>query len=248
MIPISDESGRIKRLPIVTVTLIALNVAVFLYQMGLNQRELQQFVMQFGVVPLEVTRGQDRPPLLPPGLPIEFTIISSMFMHGGWLHIIGNMLYLWVFGDNIEDALSPLGFLAFYLVTGAAAALSHVFLDPLSTTPTIGASGAVSGVLGGYLLLHPGNRVNSLLILGFFVRVIQLPAFAVLGFWFVLQLFSGLGSLGAEEAGGVAYWAHVGGFVAGFVLMVPIALFTGIRERTSRRRGRFLESDDWRWS
>jgi len=247
MIPISDEGGRIKRFPIVTVVIIALNVAVFLYEeFGLSDRQLQQFVMQFGVVPLEITRGQDRPPLLPPGLPIEFTVLSSMFMHGGWFHIIGNMLYLWVFGDNIEDAISPLGFLIFYLVCGAAAALSHVLLDPLSTVPTIGASGAVAGVLGAYLLLHPGNRVNCLLILWIFIRVIQLPAFVVLGFWFVIQLFSGVGSIGAEEVGGVAYWAHVGGFVAGFVLMIPIALFTGIRERTSHRRGRFLESDDWR--
>lgn len=247
MIPISDEGGRIKRFPIVTVTIIALNIVVFLYEeFGLSDRQLQQFVMQFGVVPLEITRGQDRPPLLPPGLPIEFTILSSMFMHGGWLHIIGNMLYLWVFGDNIEDAMSPLGFLVFYVVCGAAAALSHILLDPNSTVPTIGASGAVAGVLGGYLLLHPANRVNCLLILWIFIRVIQLPAFVVLGFWFIMQLFSGVGSIGAEEVGGVAYWAHVGGFVAGFILMIPIALFTGIRKRTSRRRGRFLEYDDWR--
>lgn len=247
MIPISDEGGRIKRFPMVTVILIALNVLVFLYEeFGLSDRQLQQFVMQFGVVPLEITRGQDRPPMLPEGLPIQFTVISSMFMHGGWLHIIGNMLYLWVFGDNIEDAMSPLGFLVFYLVCGVAAALSHVLLDPVSTVPTIGASGAVAGVLGGYLLLHPTNRINCLLILWVFIRVIQLPAFVVLGFWFVMQLFSGVGSIGAEEVGGVAYWAHVGGFVAGLVLMVPIALFTGVRERSAHRRGRFLESDDWR--
>ena len=247
MIPISDEGGRIKRFPIVTIAIIALNVVVFLYEeFGLSDRQLQQFVMQFGVVPLEITRGQDRPPFLPPGLPIQFTVLSSMFMHGGWLHIIGNMLYLWVFGDNIEEAMSPLGFLVFYLVCGAAAALSHVLLDPLSSVPTIGASGAVAGVLGSYLLLHPGNRVNCLLILGIFIRVIQLPAFAVLGFWFIMQLFSGVGSIGADEVGGVAYWAHVGGFVAGFILMIPIALFTGIRDRPAHRRGRPLEYDDWR--
>jgi len=245
LIPLSDEGGRVRRFPIITVLLIAANVVVFLYQMSLNQRELQSFVLQFGVVPLEITRGQDRPPFLPQGLPVYATVVTSMFMHGGWLHIIGNMLYLWVFGDNIEDALGTVLFLAFYLATGVAAAYAQVVSDPLSTTPSIGASGAVAGVLGGYLLLHPGNRVNSLLIFGFFIRVVQLPAFVVLGFWFILQLFTGVASIGADDVG-VAYWAHVGGFVAGFLLMVPVALVTGIRNRSGRRRGGFLDDHD-RW-
>ena len=239
MIPISDEGGRRRRFPIVTILIIAVNAVVFLYQMSLGSRELQQTVFAYGVVPLEITTGRDLPPRIP--FPIEVTLITSMFMHGGWLHIIGNMMYLWVFGDNIEDALGPFLFPAFYVVTGFAAAFTQIFTDPTSQTPSIGASGAVAGVLGGYLLLHPTNRVNSLLIFGFFIRTIQLPAFVVLGFWFIMQLFSGVASLGVEDVG-VAYWAHIGGFVAGVLLMLPVALFTGVRDR--QRRGPYLEYGD----
>lgn len=242
MIPLSDEGGRRHRFPIITVLLIAANALVFFYQISLPDRQLQTFVMAYGVVPAEITLGRDLPPVIP--YPIEFTLISSMFMHGGWLHIIGNMLYLWVFGDNIEDACHSIPFLGFYVVTGIAAAFTQIITDPMSTTPSIGASGAVAGVLGGYLLLHPSNKVNSLLILGIFTRVIQLPAYVVLGFWFIMQLFSGLGSLGAEGVG-VAYWAHIGGFVAGFVLMVPVKLFTGVADR--QRRDRYLDSPPGRW-
>lgn len=232
MIPISDEGARSHQFPLVTVAIIAANAVVFLYQMTLGDRLLQQFVLAYGVVPLELTTGRDLPPTIP--LPLWFPLLSSMFMHGGWMHIIGNMLYLWVFGDNIEDTLGHLTYLVFYLVCGLAAAGAQILADTSSRVPSIGASGAVAGVLGAYLLLFPGNRVNSLLFLGYFVRVVQLPALLVLGFWIVLQLFSGLLSLGVET--GVAYWAHIGGFAAGIVLIAPVALLRSRRARSPRWR------------
>lgn len=232
MIPISDEGGRLHRFPIVTVLIIAISSAVFLYEMTLSDRSLRQFVMAYGVVPFEITTGRDLTPTIP--WPLWFTLFSSMFMHGGWMHIIGNMLYLWVFGDNIEDRLRPVPYLLFYLVCGLAASGAQILVDPSSRVPSIGASGAVAGVLGAYLLLYPGNRINSLIFFGYFVRVVQLPAVLVLGFWIVLQLFSGLLSLGVET--GVAYWAHIGGFAAGMVLMAPMALLRSRRLRSPRWR------------
>ena len=237
MIPISDEGGRIRRFPIVTILLIVLNAIVFLYQISLPSGQVEQFIMAYGVVPLEITTGRDLPPTIP--YPIDVTLLTSMFMHGGWLHIIGNMLYLWVFGDNIEDTLGPVFYTVFYLVCGFAAAFAQIAADPVSRTPSIGASGAIAGVLGAYLLLHPTNRVNTLLIFGILIRTNQLPAFVVLGFWFVLQLVNGVTSLGVPNSSEVAYWAHIGGFVAGLVLMIPVAIFSGIRGST--RRGRFWQ-------
>ncbi len=233
MLPLSDESGRLSRFPIVTVALILLNVVVFLYQITLPARAEQQFILAYGAVPQEITSGRDLPPLI--DLPIEATLITSMFLHGGWLHIIGNMLYLWVFGDNVEDALSPIPYLAYYLACGVVAGLAQVMFDPYSRVPSIGASGAVAGVLGGYFVLHPTNRVNTLVILGIFIRVVALPAWVLLGFWFILQFFSGVTTTDAA-AGGVAYWAHVGGFVIGMVLMIPVALVNRLRGGTPRRR------------
>jgi len=225
MIPISDEGGRLRRFPVVTVSIIALNAFVFLYEMSLGDRNLQVFVLRYGVIPLEITSGRDLVPTIP--WPIWATLVTSMFMHGGWMHIIGNMLYLWVFGDNIEDALGHGRYLAFYLVCGLAAAGAQILVDPSSRVPSIGASGAVAGVLGAYLLLYPQHRINSLIFLGYFVRMVQLPAMLVLGFWIVLQLFTGLASFGVET--GVAYWAHIGGFAAGMALILPV--FLGRRQR-----------------
>lgn len=222
MIPISDTSHSRQSGPaLVTVALIIVNVLVFLYQVTLSERDQSTFVYQFALIPSEILTGADRPPTSPWGLPS--TLLTSMFMHGGWSHIIGNMAYLWVFGDNIEHTLGKPAYLVFYLVCGLAAAAAHLSQDALSNIPTLGASGAISGVLGAYLLLYPTNGVNCLVIFGFFIRTITLPAVIVLGFWIVLQLFNGLMAPNIE-GGGVAYWAHIGGFVAGMVLAIPIRL------------------------
>lgn len=229
MLPISDTGPRGGRVPIVTVAIITLNVLVFFYQLSLDARALDRSVLAYGVVPFEITSGRDLAPTIP--WPIWTTLFTSMFMHGGWMHIIGNMLYLWIFGDNIEDALGHAVYFAFYLVCGLAAAGAQILADPVSTIPSIGASGAVAGVLGAYLLLYPSHKVNSLIFLGYFVRVVQLPALLVLGFWIVIQLFSGVSSAGAQT--GVAYWAHVGGFFMGMALIVPV--FITQRRRASKR-------------
>jgi membrane associated rhomboid family serine protease len=216
MIPLHDDNPSSSP-PIVTVTFIVACVLVFLWQTTLPPQASQAAVFSFGVVPATLLGGA--------GLPAEiyrvppwFTVLTSMFLHGGWLHLIGNMLYLWIFGNNIEDAMGHARFIAFYAICGIAAALTQALPDPHSTIPMIGASGAISGVLGAYLLLYPHARVLVLIPLGFFTRLIRLPAVLVLGFWFVLQLVSSMAS--ASE--GVAFRAHVGGFVAGVAL---IALF-----------------------
>lgn len=246
MIPISDTADRRSGFPLFNVTFIVLNVIVFLYQVTLategractiqfqGERGFGSpsdcFTFMYAAVPAQITQGVD----LPPGntWPLWSTLLTSMFMHGGWSHLIGNMAYLWVFGDNIEDTLGHLGYLLFYLVCGVLAAAAHILSDPLSDTPTLGASGAISGVLGAYLVMFPGNQVNTLVILGFFFRVIALPAILVLGFWIVLQLFNGV--IGAGGAGGgVAYWAHIGGFFAGMVLILPARIFSR-RRRPNR--------------
>lgn len=232
MIPISDTShSRHSGPALVTIALIIINTLVFLYQVTLPDRELDQFIMRYAMIPAELLTGVDRPPTNPYG--VTSTLLTSMFMHGGWSHIIGNMAYLWVFGDNIEHTLGKAAYLVFYLVCGVAAAAAHLWQEPTSAIPTLGASGAISGVLGAYLLLYPTNGVNCVVIFGFFIRVVTLPALIVLGFWIVLQLFNGL--LAPSIGGGVAYWAHIGGFVAGMLLAIPIRLL------------RRSESQSYRW-
>jgi len=151
------------------------------------------------------------------------TLITSMFLHGGWLHLGGNMLYLWIFGDNVEDRMGHVGFLIFYIITGIAAVMSHILLEPNSSVPLIGASGAIAGVLGAYLVLFPRHRILSLIPFGLFSRFVHVPAIYFLPIWFVLQLISGLVSIAAGQAQGIAWWAHVGGFVAGMVLVFVFA-------------------------
>ncbi|SRR5579884_347597 len=216
MIPISDDPVR-RTVPIITIALILVNVLVFLYELSLGNR-LEGFVQAFGAVPLEITSGRDLPPAAPLGN-VYLTILTSMFMHGGWLHLISNMLYLWVFGDNVEDRFGHLGYLAFYLICGAVATLAQVAIAPDSTLPSIGASGAIAGVLGAYLVMFPSARVRTVLVLGIFILIPRIPALLLIGFWFLLQIVSGLAQIGvAQETGGVAFWAHVGGFIAGAVL------------------------------
>jgi membrane associated rhomboid family serine protease len=234
-LPLKDLNPT-QRFPFVTVALIAANVAVFVYELLLGHG-VQGFITAYGMTPYEITHGADLtgsvtglPIVHTPGPPlVHLTILTSMFIHGGFLHILGNMLYLWIFGNNIEDLLGPLRFFVFYIACGVVAALAHLLTDPGSVVPTVGASGAVAGVLGAYLVVHPRARVLTIVFLGIFIRMMLVPAGVLLVFWFVLQIFSGFGSLGAgARGGGVAWFAHIGGFVAGIVL---VKLMAGRRPR-----------------
>ena len=217
MLPIGDEGEPGSGPPLVTWALLALNVAVFFLEISRPANALQAFVTAWGVVPREYSTGQDLAPLIP--LPFWSTLVTSMFLHGGWLHLGGNMLYLWIFGDNLEHRMGHARFLVFYLLTGLAAGLAHIAFNANSAVPTVGASGAISGILGGYLLLFPKNRVRILTRGG----IMAVPAMYVLGFWIFIQFINSAGSMARTsetgEGGGVAYLAHVGGFVAGLVLV-----------------------------
>ena len=213
MIPIRDQIPT-RTVPVVNYLLIAANILVFILQ-WLAGPDQEALVYQFALIPAQVTAGVD--------LGDVADIFTSMFMHGGLAHIAVNMLYLWIFGDNVEDAMGRGKYLIFYLVGGLVASLTHIFTNPGSTIPTVGASGAIAAVLGAYLVLYPHSRVQTIIPLGFFMRITLLPASIVLGLWFVLQLFSGFLSLGGPDVGGVAFWAHIGGFVAGVVLAKLLA-------------------------
>ncbi len=216
MIPLRDDNPT-SSAPVLTISLIAINVMVFLYQLSLDPRGGQLLVYQFGAIP-SVVFGSNSLPSNIAVIPPVFSLFTSMFLHGGWLHLIGNMLYLWIFGDNIEDAMGKVRFFVFYVLSGLLAAFSHAIISPGSNIPMIGASGAISGVLGAYLVLYPRARVLVLIpLLGFFWRLFYIPAMFVLGFWFLLQIFSG--GLEGSSAGGVAWGAHVGGFIAGMLLV-----------------------------
>ncbi len=215
MLPISDEI-RARTLPFVEYTVIALNVLVFLYEVSLG-RGMQAFIYGFGVIPVEIVTGE---PLrgVPNPVPTYATIFTSMFVHAGWLHLLGNMLYLWIFGDNVEDNVGHFGFLLLYLFSGAAGSFAHILLNPGSTVPTVGASGAISGVLGAYLVLFPSGHIRSLVFIPPVITVARIPALIFIGFWFLMQFMGGLSSLENPQASGVAFWAHVGGFLAGILL------------------------------
>lgn len=208
MIPIRDQIPT-RRVPYVNYILIAANIFVFVLQWlaGANQEEL---VYQFALIPASFRDGFS--------LGNISDIFTSMFMHAGVAHLGGNMLYLWIFGDNVEDSMGHGKYLLFYLLGGLIASLAHIFTNPASQIPTVGASGAIAAVLGAYLILYPSSRVLTIIPLGFFLRMTMVPAAIVLGLWFVLQLFSGVLSMGGPDVGGVAFWAHIGGFVAGVIL------------------------------
>jgi membrane associated rhomboid family serine protease len=226
MIPLRDDVPS-RRLPVVTIGLIIANVAVFLYEIALGPGAERLF-QYLGTIPYEVMHGVDLPP--PTIHPIFLTFFSSMFLHGGYSHIIGNMLYLWIFGDNVEDLMGRIRFIIFYLVCGIVAGLSHVLASSGSQVPAIGASGAIAGVLAAYMVLYPRARVLVLIFFGFFIRSGYLPALLVLGFWFIIQLFSGIASLpGAGRGGGIAWFAHIGGFVAGLALVKLFQKYPPVR-------------------
>ena len=265
MLPLRDANPRL-RFPLLTLALIATNVAIFLlWQPTLDggrnpELENQTFFWCHGLVPYEITHGtalsesgsegaaaiEEDYPQLTDGSELQtylgdecpekdpwLSVLTSMFLHGGWLHLAGNMLFLWVFGDNVEDALGKVGFLIFYLAAGLAASVLPVVLGPGSTIPNVGASGAIAGVLGAYLYLFPHSRVLTAVMLVVFWSVIELPAGLVLGAWFVLQFFQGVAGLASQVNGGVSYGAHVGGFVFGYV--IALVFLRGRRQREMSR-------------
>jgi membrane associated rhomboid family serine protease len=219
MIPIGDDPPPRRAFPIVTFTLIAINVVVFIFELSLGN-SVDALFRSAGVVPQEFAVGQDLPPPAP--LNAHYTtLITSMFLHGGFLHIGSNMLFLWIFGDNVEDRLGHGRYLLFYLICGIGASAAHIYFNWGSRVPSVGASGAIAGVLAGYLLLFPSASIRTLLFLGPFITVTRVPAIIMIGFWFVTQLLAGVASLGrVEQTSGVAFWAHVGGFVIGLPLVL----------------------------
>jgi membrane associated rhomboid family serine protease len=224
VIPLRDANPT-HRTPVVTLGLIVACFVAFAYELGLlatSEASLNAFVLEWGVVPADLGAAWESGDLVSQE---TLTLFTSQFLHGGWLHLLGNMLYLWIFGNNIEDRLGRLRFLVFYLGGGVAAGLAQSLIDPSSTVPMVGASGAIAATLGAYLVLYPRARITTLVFLGFFYQLINVPAIVVLGFWFVLQLLDGLASLGVGSAGGgVAFFAHIGGFVAGAVAVRLFAL------------------------
>jgi membrane associated rhomboid family serine protease len=228
MFPYHDENET-RRTPYVTFVLIALNVAVWLLVQGAGAAlPLARSVCEFGLIPGELTAsvapgtrfpmGEGLACLTDPGRQVQ-NVLTSMFLHGSWMHLLGNMWFLWLFGNNVEDSMTRGRFIAFYLLSGLAAALAQVVADPSSAVPMVGASGAISGVMGAYLVLFPRVRVFTLVPLGVMMTSIALPAWAMLIYWAALQFFGGITSIVGEQTGGVAFWAHLGGFVAGVVLV-----------------------------
>jgi len=219
MLPLSDHNPR-RTVPVVNYLLVAVNVLVFFWELSLGTN-IERDLMIISFVPVRFWAA----PFYPPNL---IRILVSMFLHGGWLHLGGNMLYLWIFGDNVEDRLGHFKYVIFYLLCGLVATLSHAVANPDSRLPSIGASGAIAGVLGAYIVLFPKARVTTLIPIFVFITIRELPAVLVLGLWFVLQFFVGVASIGAspDATGGVAVFAHIGGFVAGMVLVV---LMGGLR-------------------
>jgi membrane associated rhomboid family serine protease len=242
MIPIGDDNPS-RRVPTVTWTLIAINVFVFLFELTMRPRALESFFFAWGAIPHDVLLLMANP--LDAPWDVWATLITSQFLHGGWAHIIGNMLFLWVFGDNIEDALGHFTFLGFYLISGIVATIAQSVVSGSVNVPSIGASGAIAGVLGAYLILYPFNRVRILIPILIIFWTIQLPALLVIGWWFVQQFFYGLGSLSEATMGGVAFWAHVGGFITGAVMILPFIGRVHSRQRAVRVYSPF-EDTNWR--
>lgn len=243
MIPLRDVNPAGRR-PYVTVALILVNTALFVYELSLGPQGLETFLFDSAFVPARLFGDGAG------GLGFATgSILLSMFLHGGWAHFLGNMLFLWVFGDNIEDELGHFRYVAFYLAAGYAAALAHAFANPASGLPAIGASGAIAGVLGAYLLLHPKAPIVTLVFLGFFITTVRVPAIVYLPIWFLIQFVSGVAALGATtavESGGVAWFAHIGGFVAGPLLVFllrPRGRRPGPRPRTLGEAGRYRTAE-----
>ena len=225
MLPIRDHNPSEAR-PYVTLTLIGVNVLVYVWGLATLQTDLEinRFYFNYALIPVLLSEGQN-----------AAALVTSIFLHGGFMHLAGNMLFLWIFGDNLEEEMGHLPFLAFYLACGIGASLAQVLGDPTSQVPMVGASGAIAGVMGGYLLLFPKARVDIFIFLVIFFRILPIPAWIMLGLWFGLQILGGLSV--DTSAGGVAYWAHAGGFVLGLALTVPVWLRRGARDYWRRTDG-----------
>ncbi|HEY9850997.1 MAG TPA: rhomboid family intramembrane serine protease [Leptolyngbyaceae cyanobacterium] len=228
MVPLNDDNPT-KITPYLTYALIAINIVIFLYELSLPPQELQSFFRTYAIVPRDLTASllSREPNQI---LPQFLTLVTSQFLHGGFLHLAGNMLFLWIFGNNIEEQLGRFKYLIFYLTCGILAGLAQWFFSPQSNIPALGASGAIAGVLGAYILRFPHTKILTLIPLGFFFYTVRIPAIFFLGFWFLQQALYGVASLNARsnigmESGGVAYWAHAGGFVFGVVLGPLLGLF-----------------------
>lgn len=234
MIPVSDTT-RSRTTPYVNLAIIAVNFIVFFYELSLSQAEINRFFFEHGVVPRRLVDWWNDPS----GLEEPLTIVTAAFIHGGWLHILGNMLYLWVFGDNIEDALGHVKYVLFYLTSAVGAVVLQVAIDTEEIIPMVGASGAIAGVLGAYLVLYPRATVGVLIPWFWYFGAFPVPAVVLIGFWFVMQLFAGIAALGTSAASeGVAVWAHVGGFVTGFVIVVLFRPLIRARPLAPRPRPR----------
>lgn len=228
MIPLSDDNPR-RTFPFVTLLLIATNTLIFIYQESLPPRTDRHLILEYGMVPTRVAAA-----FVTHKIPVQLGVESfftSMFLHGGWLHLLGNMLFLWIFGDNVEDVMGHAAYLLFYLFCGIAAGVTHVVANWGSSLPAIGASGAIAGVMGAYIVFFPRTKVLTLVPLLIFFFTVRLPAIVLIGVWFLLQFVSGVGSLGTANAGGVAWWAHIGGFALGAIIAL------GIRERQTASHG-----------
>jgi membrane associated rhomboid family serine protease len=255
LFPLRDENPT-ELVPYITVAIIALNVIAWIYIEGAGFTDTVLFdsVCRLGLIPAELTgkTGGYRGVELAPGVPCLFrgrdwfTILTSMFLHGSWLHLLGNMWFLWVFGNNIEDSMGHLRYIVFYLLTGTLGSLVHIYTDPGSMVPTVGASGAISGIMGAYLILYPRVRVQTLFWIIIFIKIIAVPAWVVLIQWFVIQfLYWLMNTTGAE--GGIAVWAHIGGFASGVLLIKLFEDRRLVRARTEEAEERQHRDDDWEW-
>jgi membrane associated rhomboid family serine protease len=235
VLPISDDNRGRRTRPIVTWALIAVNVLVYVYEWLLDDQAYFEFLDRWATVPLEISSGQ-----------ALFTLVTCAFLHGSWFHLGSNMLFLWIFGDNVEDVMGHIKYLVFYLLTAIGASYAQVLVDPESRIPMVGASGAVSGLLAAYIVMFPHGRIRTLIIFGIFITVTMIPAWMMIGYWIVLQVISGLGSLNTigDSGGGVAFFAHIGGFVAGLVL---VWVFRDKRRLEAQRAARHGRMPDQRW-
>ena len=217
MIPLKDENPS-NTVPVINILLIVTNISVFIYMNYFAPLSTRSIIFKLGFIPYELSHFVD---VNPKNLvPIPLTIFTAMFMHGGWLHLLSNMLYLWIFGDNIEDKLGHIKYLIFYIMCGIAATLVHGFININSRIPTLGASGAIAGVLGAYMFLFPKARIKTLVILFVFIQIVHIPAVIMLGYWILLQILSAYAEYGSKTEAGIAWFAHIGGFIAGLALIV----------------------------
>jgi membrane associated rhomboid family serine protease len=235
VLPISDDNRGRARQPLVTWVLIGMNILIYAYQWALDDRNLLRFLDQWAAVPVEVSSGQ-----------ALFTLVTCAFLHGSWFHLGSNMLFLWVFGDNVEDVMGHAKYIIFYLLTAGGASYAQVLINPDSGVPLVGASGAVSGLLAAYIVLFPHGKIQTLIFLGIFVTTAMIPAWVMIGYWILIQVISGVGSLSMidEQVGGVAFFAHIGGFIAGLALVWFFRDRRRLEEQRVARRGLV---EDRRW-